>query len=125
MFLKRRRCGKIKGRACADGRKQRPYVLRKEATSPTVAVFLAAVIDAFEGREAAIVDLPGAFTQVEMDELVHMRLTGPMVNILVDINHEMYGPCVTAENGHQVMYVELLKALYGTISVARLFWEKL
>jgi hypothetical protein len=26
MFLKRKRCGKVKGRGCADGRKQRDWV---------------------------------------------------------------------------------------------------
>jgi hypothetical protein len=29
MFLKRKRCGKIKGRGCADGRKQRKYIRRE------------------------------------------------------------------------------------------------
>jgi hypothetical protein len=38
MFLKRKRCGKIKGRGCADGRKQRAYIDRADAASPTVAV---------------------------------------------------------------------------------------
>lgn len=128
MFLKRKRCGKIKGRGCADGRKQRPFVLREDAAAPTVAteaVFLTAVIDAYEGREVAIVDIPGAFMQVDMDTLVHMILTGPIVEILLDIDKEMYAPCVTLEKGRKVMYVELLKALYGTIRAARLFWEKL
>ena len=37
MFLKCKRCGKIKGRGCADGRKQRAYVAREDAASPTVA----------------------------------------------------------------------------------------
>jgi hypothetical protein len=52
MFLKRKRCGKIKGRGCADGRKQRLYMTKEDAASPTVAtkaVFLTAVIDAREG----------------------------------------------------------------------------
>ena len=52
MFLKRKRCGKVKGRGCADGRKQRAYISKEEAASPTVsteAVFLTAVIDALKG----------------------------------------------------------------------------
>jgi hypothetical protein len=75
MFLKRKRCGKIKGRGCADGRKQRLYTAKEDATSPTVAteaVFLTAVIDAREGREVALLDVPGAFMQADMDELVHV-----------------------------------------------------
>lgn len=128
MFLKRKRCGKIKGRGCADGRKQRAYISREEASSPTVsteAVFLTAIIDAMENREVAVVDVPGAFMQADMDEEVHVKFTGRMVDLLLEIDHEMYEPCVTYERGEKVMYVELLKALYGTLRAARLFWEKL
>jgi hypothetical protein len=36
------------------------------------------------------------------------------------------GPgCVTTEGKEKVMYIELLKALYGTVCAARLFLEKL
>jgi hypothetical protein len=48
MFLKEKRCGKIKGRGCADGCKQREYLSKEDTSSPTVAiesVFLSCVID--------------------------------------------------------------------------------
>ena len=38
MFLKRKRCGKIKGCGCADGRKQRAYIAKEDSTAPTVGV---------------------------------------------------------------------------------------
>lgn len=60
-----------------------------------------------------------------LDELVHMRHTGKIVEILLDIDPDMYEPCVAYEQGQKVLYMELLKALYGTIRAARLFWEKL
>jgi hypothetical protein len=60
-----------------------------------------------------------------MDELVHVRFTGKMVNLLMEIDQNMYGPCVMKEGKERVMYVELLKALYGTVRAAQLFWEKL
>jgi hypothetical protein len=63
--------------------------------------------------------------QADMDELVHVRFTGKMVDLLLEIDQNMYGPCVMKEGKETVMYVELLKALYGTIRAARLFWEKL
>jgi hypothetical protein len=128
MFLKRKRCGKIKGRGCADGRKQRAYITREDAASPTVAtesVFLTTVIDALEGRDVAVLDVPGAFMQADMDELVHVRFTGKMVDLLMEIDQKMYGPCVVKEGKETVMYVELLKVLYGTVQAAQLFWEKL
>ena len=128
MFLKRKRCGKVKGRGCADGRKQRLYTAKEDASSPTVsteAVFITAVIDALEGRDVAVVDVPGAFMQADMDEEVYVRFTGKMVELLLEIDRDMYQECVTMERGEKVMYVKLLKALYGTLRAARLFWEKL
>ena len=128
MFLKRKHCGKIKGHGCADGRKQRAYITKEESTAPTVstkAVFLTAVIDAMERRNVVVLDVPGAFMQAEIDELVHVRFTGAMVTLLLEIDHEMYKDYVVEEKGEQVMYMELLKALYGTLRAARLFWQKL
>ena len=126
MFLKRKRCGKIKARGCADGRKQRLYITKEDAASPTVsneAVFITAMIDALEDREVAVADLPGAFMQADMDTLVHVRFVGKMVELLLEIDRPLYEPYVTCERGEKVLYVRLLKALYGTIRAARLFYE--
>ena len=52
MFLKKKRNGTVKGHGCADGRKQRAYITKEDSTSPTMsteAVFLMAVVDAWEG----------------------------------------------------------------------------
>ena len=128
MFLKRKRCGRVKGRGCADGRKQRAWIDPEDATAPTVsteAVLMTAVIDAMERREVAVVDIPGAFMQADMDEEVFVRFQGRMAEILLEIDPKLYGPYVTYERKEMVLYVELLKALYGTLRAARLFWEKL
>ena len=128
MFLKHKHCGKIKGHGCADGRKQRAYIAKEDLMAPTVsteAVFLTAVIDALENRDVAVLDVPGAFMQADINELVHVRFTGEMVNMLLQIDKEMYKDYIVMEKGEQVMYMELLKALYGTLHAARLFWEKL
>eukprot|EP00957_Ditylum_brightwellii_P057835 4385981-Ditylum_brightwellii.AAC.1 len=60
---------------CADGSKQRTDFAKGEATSPTVttdAVIVTSAIDAFENRDVAVIDLPGAFLHAEMDDVVHM-----------------------------------------------------
>ena len=122
VFLKKKRCGTIKGRGCANGCKQRAHITKEQSTSPTIsteAVFLMAVVDAWENRKVAVLDLPGAFRQVDMDELIHMHFHGEMVDKLLEIDH------VTEEHGEKVMYVELLKALYGTLRAAWLFWGNL
>jgi hypothetical protein len=129
MFLKQKWCGKVKGHRCADGRKQRRYTDRADAASPTVAteaVFLTAVIDALENRDITVVDIPAAFMQVDLDdETIHVRLTGKMVELLLEIDRELYEPYLVRERGEIIMYVELLMALYGTMRAARLFWERL
>ena len=48
-----------------------------------------------------------------------------MPELLIEIDEEMYRSCLTYEKGKPVLYVKLLKALYGTLQAARLFWEKL
>ena len=35
-LIKKKRCGKIKGRVCANGRKQRRYIKKEDVSSPTV-----------------------------------------------------------------------------------------
>ena len=91
----------------------------------TEAVFLTSVIDAYERRCVVTVDIPGAFMHAEMDEVVHVKLEGVMAELLVRVNPEKYGPYMTIEHGKKVMYVQLLKALYGTLQAALLFWQNL
>ena len=100
MFLKRKRNGKIKARGCADGRPQRAYIPQEDARAPAVsteAVFMTAVIDAMENRMVAIVDIPGAFMQADMDPGVYMRIDGAMVDLLMEIDHDMYHPHMVKE----------------------------
>lgn len=121
MFLKCKQCGMVKGRGCADGRKQRAWTDPADAMSPTVsteAVFLTAVIDALEGRYMAVVDIPGAFMQADIDEQVYVHFNGKMADLLVEIDPDLYHPYITYQKGKVVLYVELLKALYGTLHAA-------
>jgi hypothetical protein len=64
VFLKEKKCGRIKARGCADGRKQRLWKTKVETSSPTVhthSLFLKALIAGLEGRRVDTVDIPGAF----------------------------------------------------------------
>ena len=61
------------------------------------------MIDALEGRDIAVVDVPGEFMQADMDELVHVCFTGKMVDLLLEIDKHMYGPCVVKEGKETVM----------------------
>ena len=128
MFLKQKRTGQIKGRGCADGRKQCLHTPKDDASSPTVAtesVLLSCVIDAKERRDVATVDIPGAFMQGDQDETVHMRLEGTLAELLTKCDPKLYRQYVVTENNNPVLYVELMKALYGTLRAALIFWRKL
>jgi hypothetical protein len=62
----------------------------------------------------------------DMDELVHMRLSGPMAELLVRVNQAKYRKYVVKDKkGKDTLYVELTKALYGTCQADLLFWKNL
>jgi hypothetical protein len=115
MFLKQKRNGTVKGRGCADGRRQRLHTTKEEASSPTVAtesVFLSCATDAMEERDVGTVDIPNAFLQADMDGIVYMRLEGTMAELLVRIDPDLYEPCIRrTRTGKIVLYVRLRKAL--------------
>jgi Reverse transcriptase (RNA-dependent DNA polymerase) len=126
MFLKQKCCGKIKGRGCADGRKQRLYKTKEESSSPTVsieALFLTCMIDAMEDQYVVTCDIPGAFMHADIDELIHIKLEGELVDLLIRLD-ATYKEFVSVENGKHVIYTKLNKALYGTMQASLLFWRK-
>jgi hypothetical protein len=88
-------------------------------------VFITSIIEAMENRDAATVDVPRAFMQVDMDKTIYMQLEGTMADLLVRISPETYRPHVTMERNKTVLYVLIAKALYGTLKATLLFWEHL
>lgn len=129
MFLKEKRDGTLKGRGCADGRKQRKYIRKDEASSPTIsteAVFLILIIAAKEGRDVATMDIPGAFMQTGLDgEKIHIKFEGRMVELLAMIDPQLYRPHIILEKGKPVLYAELSKVLYGMLQASLKFWEQI
>ena len=66
LFLKLKHDTTIKGRMVAGGDKQHGYIPKEEAASPTTSlelVLLTAIIDAQEGHDVAICNVPNAFIQ--------------------------------------------------------------
>jgi hypothetical protein len=60
-----------------------------------------------------------------MDEIIYMKISGKMVDILVQLDHSKYNGYIVNENNKNYIYVQLKKALYGTLCAALLFWRKL
>jgi hypothetical protein len=128
MFLKQKRCRRIKGRECADGHKHRLYKTKAETSALTVAIksmFLTSVVDAKEGRHVISLEIPGAFMQTDIDELIHVRLECAMVLLRAKVNPCLCTEYLSKERGQDVMFRKLKKALYGTLQVALLFLKDL
>ena len=124
--IKEKRCGKIKGRTVADGRKQRDKYTKAETTSPTVstdALFLTMVVDAHENRDVATADVSGAYLNAEMDDLVIIRLTGKTVDLMCRVNPE-WEKYVIYEGKTKVLYLRCNRALYGCVK-SRILWYEL
>jgi hypothetical protein len=87
------------------------------------------VIEAKEERDVMTCDIPKAFIQAYLpkkepgEDRVVMKITGVLVNMLININPESYGPVVVLENRKKVLYVEVLKAIYSMLEAA-LLWYK-
>jgi len=45
------------------------------------------------------------------EDSVMMKITGVLLDMLVQSAPEVYGPCVVFENGKKTLYVEVLRAI--------------
>jgi hypothetical protein len=103
MFLKEKRDGSLKGRTVAGGNKQRAYISKEDASSPTVAteaVLLSCIIDAKEARDVAVIDIPNAFIQTRVEDegdMAIIKIHGVLVDILVTIAPDVYKSYVTTD----------------------------
>ena len=71
-------------------------------------------------------DIPNAFIQADMPltgERVILKLTGVMVDLMVEANPDRYASFVVYENGVKTLYLQVLKTLYGML-IAALLWYK-
>ena len=93
-------------------------------------IFLTAVIDAKEGRDVMTADIPNAFIQAKLpttkkgDERIVMKCQGILVDFLVEMAPEVYGPYVVFENGVKTLYLQVLRGLYGMLIAALLWYRK-
>ena len=132
IFLVEKRDGQIKGRTVANGNSQRPYTAKVDTASPTVlteSIMLTAVIEAKEERDVMTADIPNAFVQTDVDakqpgERIIMKIKGVLVDMLVALDPDLYGPNVTIEHGEKVLYVVVLKAIYGMLQSSLLYYKK-
>jgi hypothetical protein len=131
IFLKQKRDGKIKGRTVTGGNKQLDYISKDDASSPTVAtdaVILAFIIDAEEGIDVAVVDIPNAFVQTRVEnetDMAFINIRGVLVDILVEIAPCIYKSYVSRyKKGMKQLMVQCQNAMYGTMVASLLYYRK-
>ena len=126
-LIKQKRNFVIKGRMCANGAPHRKFVPREEARSPTIsleALIATMMIDAFKGQRVATFDVPGAYLQTNLPEekFALLKLEGQFVDIMCEVNPE-YITYVIFKNGVKILYLKIIKAIYGMIELALLWYE--
>jgi hypothetical protein len=89
-------------------------------------VMITAALEAHEGWDVTVVDVPGAFLSADMDEEVAMALRERFMELMLKTAPNIYRKYITLDSNNQpVMYVLLQKALYGCLQSALLFYKKL
>ena len=104
---------------------------REDKSSPTVAtesIFVTCAVDVAKKRDVMSLDVPNAFIQAKLPkakvgERIIMKLRGEVVDWLVKLDPLAYLDKVVYENGKKVLYLEILRALYGML-IAALEWYK-
>ena len=133
LLLAQKNDDSIKGRMVFKGSQTRDWISREEASSPTAsheALCSTCVIDAHEGRDMMSLDIPNAFIQTPMEQpkegedRVTMKITGVLVKYLTELDPR-YRDYVVYENGKRVIYVVVLRAIYGMLVAGLLFYKKL
>lgn len=53
-------------------------------------LFLTCTIDAKERRTVVTTDIPRAFMQTDVEEVIHVRLEGPLATLLAKVDPKLY-----------------------------------
>ena len=88
--------------------------------------FITVSIAAHKHRKVRCYDIPSAFMNTDVDEVVLMELRGDLAEMMVHIAPQVYRKFVTVDRkGTSIQYVELQKALYGLMRASLLFYREI
>jgi hypothetical protein len=90
---------------------------------------LTSIVNARKGRDIAVVDIPNAFIQTQVDDdakdCVIIRITGVIVDWLVKVAPKVYASYVaTNSKGVNSLLIECYNAIYGTMVAGLLYYHK-
>jgi hypothetical protein len=95
------------------------YISKEDAASPTVmtkSILLTATIKTKKGLDVMTGDIPDAFIQTDMEVIkgvVIMKIKGDLINMVVELDIEMYRNYVVIECNFKVIYVQVLKVIWN------------
>jgi hypothetical protein len=72
-------------------------------------------------------DIPDAFVQTEISldgDKIIMKIRGQLVDILLELCPGAYDDYVIIEGKHKIIYVRMLKALYGMLISSIMYYKK-
>ena len=126
MLLTRKKTGDVKGRLAFNGAPTRNWITSEDKSSPTVlneSLKLTCTVDAYQNRDVMSMDVPNAYLHAtlpekEIGERVVMKIRGKLVDWLVEIDPLAYLDYVVIERGEQVLYLQVLRAIYGMLEAS-------
>jgi len=128
LFMVMKRNSDLKTRGVANGKNQKIYTDKNDVLSLILDFnslkYLCAVF-AKEGRDTAIVNLPGFFLQTKQEDEVLIKLTGAAALLLVESKPDKWKKHLRRENGKWVIYAICDHTIYGTLNAALLSYKKL
>ena len=115
-LIKEKRSGDLKGCTCVDGSGQRKYLKQDESVASPAAslesLIITLLVDAYEGRDVAVYDVPGAYLQASLSpkgskERILMKLEGDFVDVMVKVNPE-HTKNMVYKRSKKVLYMKIL-----------------
>ena len=93
-------------------------------------IFVTCAVDTAEQWDVMSLDILNAFIQAklpkaEVGERVIMKLRGQIVDWLIKMDPMAYLDKVVYEKGKKVLYLQVLRALYGMLMVALEWYKKI
>ena len=86
------------------------------------------MIEAKHGGDImTLLDIPNAFVQTDVPqqgEEIVMKIQGQLIDMLIQIAPRIYNNYFVHEGKSQILYLQMLKALYGMLIASILDYEK-
>ena len=95
-------------------------------TVTTNATFITTATGAHKGRDITVMNLPGAFLHVAIDEKVIVVMEGFLAEFMAITAPQVYKKYITMNiQGQPILFVRMQMTLYGMLISALLFYRKL